>query len=77
MEAVFKSYKNGYYTFMFEKGEDMAFEEIHPRALKQFDLKNDKSFIDKTFKITYVEVADPADDDIVIYRIENLKLLDV
>ncbi len=32
--AVFKSYENGYYTFLFDNGEDMVFEEVHPRVLK-------------------------------------------
>lgn len=68
--AVFKSYKNGYYKFWLENGEELAFEEVHPRALKQFDLKNDKSLIDKDFRITFVE--DGNGDD-VIYRVESLK----
>ncbi|WP_159022543.1 hypothetical protein [Formosa sp. L2A11] len=71
--AVFQSYANGLYTFMFENGEDMIFDEIHPRALKQFDLKHDESYIEKTFKITFVEVPDANDD--VIYRIDSLKLV--
>ncbi|MFB9051532.1 hypothetical protein ACFFVB_00445 [Formosa undariae] len=71
--AVFQSYIDGLYTFMFENGEDMIFDEIHPRALKQFDLKHDESYIDQTFKITFVEVADANDD--VIYRIDSLKLV--
>ncbi|MHA7942925.1 hypothetical protein ACJOV8_007615 [Formosa sp. 3Alg 14/1] len=71
--AVFQSYIDGLYTFMFENGEDMIFDEIHPRALKQFDLKHDESYIDKTFKITFVEVPDANDD--VIYRIDSLKLI--
>ncbi|MBP1839231.1 hypothetical protein [Formosa algae] len=71
--AVFQSYTNGLYTFMFENGEDMIFDEIHPRALKQFDLKHDESYIDQTFKITFVEVS--ASDDDVIYRIDSLKLV--
>lgn len=70
--AVFKSYKNGYFTFWFENGEELAFEEVHPRVLKQFDLKNDKSLIDTNFRITFVE--DDSDDD-VIYRVESLKPL--
>lgn len=70
--AAFKSYKNGYYNFWFENGEELAFEDVHPRVLKQFDLKNDKSLIDKDFKITFVE--DEVDDDI-FYRIESLKPL--
>ena len=70
--AAFKSYKNGLYTFWFENGEELAFEEVHPRVLKQFDLKNDKSLIDKNFKITFVE---DGDDDDPIYRVESLKPL--
>lgn len=68
--ATFKSYKKGYYKFWFENGEELAFEDVHPRVLKQYDLKNDKSLVDKEFKITYVE--DTVDDD-VFYRVESLK----
>ena len=71
--AVFKSYKKGYFTFWFENGEELAFEEVHPRVLKQYDLKNDKSFIDQEFKVIFVEVL--AGDDDAIYRIESLKPL--
>ncbi|MGC6429932.1 MAG: hypothetical protein ACON5F_02710 [Jejuia sp.] len=70
--AAFKSYKNGYYTFWFENGEELVFEEVHPRVLKQFDLKNDKSLVDKDFRITFVE---DGDDDDPIYRVESLKPL--
>jgi hypothetical protein len=68
--AAFRSYKNGYYTFWFENGEELVFEEVHPRVLKQFDLKNDKSLIDKDFRITFVEDEDGED---AIYRVESLK----
>lgn len=47
-----------------------AFEEVHPRVLKQFDLENDKSLIDKNFRITFVE---DGDDEDPIYRVESLK----
>ena len=73
--AVFKSYENGYYTFLFDNGEDMVFEEVHPRVLKQYDLKNDVSLVGKEFKISFVEVFDDADEDFLIYRIESLKPL--
>ncbi|MFD2551087.1 hypothetical protein ACFSQP_04595 [Bizionia sediminis] len=73
--ATFKSFDNGYYTFWFDNGEELAFEEIHPRVLKQFDLKNDASFIDKEFRIVFIEVPDSADEDLVIYRVESLKPL--
>ncbi|MFB9057448.1 hypothetical protein ACFFU9_11920 [Mariniflexile ostreae] len=68
--AVFKSYENGFYIFWFENGEELAFEELHPRVLKQFDLKHDERFIDQNFRITFVENADGDD---VIYRVESLK----
>ena len=68
--AVFKSCKNGYYKFWFENGEELVFEDVHPRVLKQFDLKNDKSLVDKEFRITFVE---DEDGDDVIYRVESLK----
>lgn len=71
--AIFKSYKKGYYTFWFENGEELAFEEVHPKVLKQFDLKNDKSLVDKNFRITFVE---DEDGDEVIYRVESLKAVD-
>ncbi len=70
--AVFKEYKNGYYNFWFENGEELAFEEVHPRVLKQYDLKNDESLIDQEFRITFVE---DEDGDDVIYRVESLKPL--
>lgn len=73
--AVFKSYENGYYTFLFNNGEDMVFEEMHPRVLKQFDFKNDTSLVDKPFKVSFTEVFDNADDEFLIYRIESLKPL--
>ncbi len=72
--AVFKSYKKGYFTFWFENGNEMVFEDVHPRVLKQFDLKADKSLVDKTFKIVFVEDAEGEDD--VIYRVESLKLVE-
>lgn len=70
--AAFKSYKNGYFTFWFENGEELSFEEVHPRVLKQYDLKNDLNLVDRDFKITFVE---DGDEDNPIYRVESLKPL--
>ncbi|SHI37020.1 hypothetical protein [Algibacter luteus] len=70
--AVFKSYKNGLYKFWFENGEELSFEEVHPRVLKQFDLKNDKSLRETEFRITFIE---DGDDENPIYRVESLKPL--
>ena len=75
IEAVFLSYKDGYFKFLFESGEDMIFEEVHPRALKQFDLKSDKSLVGKSFRVSFVEVIEDSEEDFVIYRIESLKPL--
>lgn len=71
--ATFKSYEDGYFTFWFENGEEIAFEEVHPRVLKQYDLKNDERYIDQNFRITFVE--DFEDEDNAIYRVESLKPL--
>jgi hypothetical protein len=71
-KAVFKSYKNGYYKFWFENGEELYFEEVHPRVLKQYDLKNNKNLRDTEFRITFVE---DGDDENPIYRVESLKPL--
>lgn len=71
--AVFKSFENGYYTFWFENGEELVFEEVHPRVLKQFDLKNDETLIDKEFRISFIELFEDDDQDLVIYRVESLK----
>lgn len=73
--ATFKAYEDGLFTFWFENGEEMVFEEVHPRVLKHYDLKNDESFIDQSFKITYVEDFDGKDKDFAIYRVESLKPL--
>ena len=73
--ATFKKYENGYFTFEFDNGEDMVFEEVHPKVLKQYDLKNDKSFRGKSFQLRFSEVFEDTDEDFVIYRIESLKHL--
>lgn len=70
--AVFKAYNNGYYKFWFENGEELVFEDVHPRVLKQYDLKNDKALVDLEFRITFVEDEDGED---VYYRVESLKPL--
>ena len=73
--AVFKKFENGYYTFLFEQGDEMVFEEVSPRVLYQFDLKHDKALVGQEFKISFVEVFDDDDEDFLIYRIESLQKL--
>ncbi|MEO8934343.1 MAG: hypothetical protein ABI295_08545 [Xanthomarina sp.] len=74
-EAEFISYEDGFYTFLFENGEELVFDEVHPRVLSQFDLKNDESYINQSFKINFIEVVGDNDEDFVIYRVESLKPL--
>ena len=71
--AIFKSFENGYFTFLFETGEDMVFEEIHPKALYKYDLRSDTSYINKEFHLNFSEVVEETDS--VIYRIDSLKLI--
>jgi len=71
--ATFKSYQDGLFTFWFDNGDELAFEEIHPKALYKYNLKADNSFIDKTFKLTYSEIID--DFNGITYRIDSLTLV--
>jgi len=73
--VIYKKYENGYYTFLFENGEEMVFEEVNPRVLHRFDLKNDQSLINKKFYLSFVEVFDDDYEDFLIYRIEYLELI--
>lgn len=74
--AIFKSYDNGYFTFKHDHGEEIVYEEIVPWILDEYDLRNDKNYIGKTFEITHSEVLADDDFDLVIYRIKHLKLVD-
>jgi len=51
--AIFKSYENGYYKFKFDDGENMVFEEVHHKILLKYDLKNDKTLINKIFHLVF------------------------
>lgn len=72
--VIFKKYEDGNFTFEFERGEDMVFEEIHPKILNQYDLKNDTSLIGKTFQLHFSEQFEDYEENLVIYRVESLKL---
>ncbi|TGV04136.1 hypothetical protein [Flavivirga rizhaonensis] len=71
--AIFQQYKDGYYTFLFDDGVQLDFEEIHPKALYHYDLKNDNSYVGKSFKLSFIEVFD--DRDQALYRIQRLELI--
>ena len=75
--ATFIDYQDGYFTFAFDEGHDMVFEEVHPKLISKYDLVNDRSFIGREFQLSFSEKYEDYDEDFVIYRIENLKLLDL
>ena len=75
--AEFIKYSNNYFIFSFENGIDISFEEIHPKALVKYDLKNDDLFVGKLFNLEYSESRNSKEYDINIYRIDYLELIDV
>ena len=72
--AVFKSYENGFYTFLFDNGSEIMFDDALPKVLAKYDLKNDTSLLGTEFYITFTEKLDRHDEDLVIYTIMSLKL---
>ena len=74
--AVFQKYENGFFSFLFEDGTEVNFEEIHPKALYQYNLKEDETFIDKSFKLSFSEVVDTKGGESIIYRIDRLVLVE-
>ena len=74
-KAVFKSYDNGYYTFIFDDGVDMVFEELHPKILLKYDLKNDTALKGNMFHLSFSEIIADDEEDLIIYRIEYLELI--
>ena len=73
--AVFKSYEKGYYTFKFDDGENIVFEQVHSKILLKYDLKNDKTLINNIFHLVFSEDIDDDEEDFVIFRIEYLELI--
>lgn len=73
--AVFKAFENGFYTFWFDNGSEIMFDDALPKVLAKYDLKNDRSLLETEFYITFTEKFDRNDEDVVIYTIMSLKLL--
>jgi hypothetical protein len=71
--AVFKSYENGYYTFMLNKCEAMVFEEVHPQILLKYDVENDKTLISKLFHLAFLENKENVEEDFINFRMEYLE----
>ncbi len=73
--GVYAGYKNGYYTFVLEDNDIIDFDEINKMILVKFDLKSDK-FKGRKFEIIYTEIIDDLDDeDFVVLKLEDLKLI--
>ncbi|REH54667.1 hypothetical protein C7448_102190 [Tenacibaculum gallaicum] len=73
--GVYQGYTNGYYIFELENGDIIDFDQINKKNLEHLDLKS-SSLKNKSFEITYKEIFDDLDDeDIVIFKLENLQLL--
>ena len=53
----------------------MDFDDVTPKVLAQFDLKNNKGLRGNTFAVIFNEQQDRKDPDLVIYTIESLKLI--
>lgn len=73
--AIFKSFENGYYTFVFDDGVEMVFEELHPKILSKYNLRKDSTLIDSQFNLSFSEIIADDEDDLIIYRIEYLELI--
>lgn len=73
--AEFIAFKNGYYRFDFDDGETIDFDQIHPKILGKFKLDSDKQWRNKRFMLAFSEIADPKDEDSIIYRIEQLRII--
>ena len=73
--GTFIGFINGTYTFHLENNDIIDFDEVNTKIFEEFDLKS-TSLKNKAFEITYSENFDDLDDeDIVVFKLEKLKLL--
>ncbi len=75
--AVFDGYEDGIFYFTDTDGYSNAFNYLDESAQKSYDLTSDE-FIGKNFQVTYTSDTemDASDEEISIYTIVALKLLD-
>ena len=68
-------YLDGYATFQLENDDIINFEQINKKILSAYDLKSNQ-YKNKIFEIYYTEIFDDLDDeDFIIFRLDDLKLL--
>ncbi len=73
--GVYAGYKNGYYTFVLQDNDIIDFDEINKMILVKFDLKSNECK-GRKFEIIYKEIIDDLDDeDFLILKLEDLKLI--
>ena len=72
--ATFLSYSNEYYMFDLENIGKMAFEEVHPKVLYQYNLREDLDLVGEKFELIFKEEY-LENEDLTIYKVESLKLL--
>ncbi len=68
--AIFKEYSNGFYTFDLENIGTMIFDDVHPKVLYQYNLKDDAILIGQSFYLTFSEQFS---GDTTIYMVQSLK----
>lgn len=68
-------YIQGGYAFHLVNDDIIDFDQINPKVLEEYEL-NSNELKNKTFEIVYSENFDDLDDeDVVIFKLEKLKLL--
>lgn len=74
-EGVYVGYIEGGYVFHLENDDIIDFDQINPKILEEFNLKS-AEYKNKNFQISYSENFDDVDDeDVVVFKLESLKLL--
>jgi hypothetical protein len=74
-KAIFIGYLEGYATFQLENDDIIDFDQINEKIFSAYDLK-EPDFKNRSFEIYYTEIFDDSEDDnYIIYRLEDLKLL--
>ncbi len=72
--ATFLQYENELYSFLFEGGIQIDFDEISPKALYKYNLKTNQVYVKSLFKLSFSEVVDDK-TNAIIYRIDSLLLV--
>lgn len=73
--GIFVGYIDGGYIFHLENDDMIDFDQINPKILEEYNLKTNE-YKNQGFQIVYSENFDDLDDeDMVIFKLEELKLL--